>query len=190
MVVGGVVLFWGIFFSMFFFEINAYVIVATPMVLMFAFVYFSARWHPYWAPICKQAMRIPWEREDGTAMETCIEIAIFAAGYSNAAVYRASIYESLTRKRTERRLIGDSVRMLGRFGPGVWFYIDDRFYPRLDGLVCMDIRTCEWLFHQPKAALELDESFKNHQGILNVIWNGNATQVDLRKLSDLPQQAP
>ncbi len=164
--------------------VNAYVIVFTPMAIGLAFAYFSARWHPYWAPICKQVMRLPWTREDGTAMETRIEIAIFAAGYSNTRVYRASIYESSTRKRIKRVLIGDGVTMLGRFEPGVWFYIHDRFYPRIDGLVCLDVQTCEWRFHQPKSSIQLDEdeSLKCPRGFVNVIWNGTATQLDLREI--------
>ncbi len=186
-IVVGVLLFYGLFFAMFFLRVNPYVIVFTPMVLLFAFVYFSARWHPYWAPISKQAMRLPWSQDDGMPMETCIEIAIFAAGYSNKSVYRASIYECLTRKRTKRILIGDGVTMLGRFTPVVWFYIHDRFYPRLDGLVCLDVRTCKWIFHRPKSVIELDESVNSRREILNVIWNGTATQIDLREIPDLSQ---
>lgn len=187
-VVVGTILFIGIFLAMLFLGVHAYVILATLFVLGSAFVYFSARWHPYWAPISKQAMRLPWTREDGTAMETCVEIAIFAAGYTNTSVYRVSIYESLTRKRTHRRLIGDGVTMLGRFEPGVWFYIHDRFYPRIDGLVCLDVQTCEWRFHQPKSVIELDEdeSLKCPRGFVNVIWNGTATQLDLRKIPNCP----
>lgn len=184
MVFVGAAFFIGITVAMIFLEVNAYVVMVTPMVLLLAFVYFSARWHPYWAPISKHVMRIPWSQDDGTAMETCIEIAIFAAGNSNTSVYRASIYESLTGKRIKRCLIGDSVTLLGHFDPGVWFYIHDRFYPRLDGLVCLDIRTCEWRFHQPQSVIELDESATNRQGVLNVIRNGIATQIDLQRIPD------
>ena len=190
MICGGVILLYAWFHLMFFLRVNPYLIVFGPVAMGVAFAYFSARWHPYWAPISKPVMRLPWSREDGTAMETCIEIAIFAAGYSNTRVYRASIYESSTRKRTKRVLIGDSVTMLGRFEPGVWFYIHDRFYPRIDGLVCLDAQTCAWRFHQPKSVMELDEdeSLKSRRGFVNVIWNGTATQIDLRKFrSDLQQ---
>ncbi len=174
----------GIVWALVVLGVNAYVVVITPIALGLAFAYFSARWHPYWAPICKQVMRIPWSQEDGTAMETCIEIAVFAAGQTNTSVYRASIYQCLTRKRIQRRLIGDSVTLLGRFDPGVWFYIHDRFYPRLDGLVCLDVRTCEWVFHQPKSVIELDDSVKSRKGLIHVIWNGRATQIDLRTIPD------
>ncbi len=74
--------------------------------------------------------------------------------------------------------------MLGRFDPGVWFYIRDRFYPRLDGLVCLDIRTCEWRYHQPQSVIELDESAKSRRGVLNVTWNGIATQIDLQNIPE------
>jgi hypothetical protein len=187
-IVVGVIGLWCFLWTSIKFGVNPYVVVFTPVVMGLAFAYFSARWHPYWAPISKQAMRLPWTREDGTAMETCVEIAIFAAGYTNKSVYRVSIYESLTRKRTHRRLIGDGVTTLGRFEPGVWFYIHDRFYPRIDGLVCLDVQTCEWRFHQPKSVIELDEdeSLKCPRGFVNVIWNGTATQLDLRKIPNCP----
>lgn len=187
----GAILFYGFIYLMISLKVNMYFTLATPVCAGLAYAYFSARWHPYWAPICKQAMRLPWTREDGTAMETCVEIAIFAAGKSNTRVYRASIYESVTRKRIHRVLIGDAVTVLGHFEHGVWFYIHDRFYPRIDGLVCLDVPTCKWRFHQPKSVIELDEdeSLKSRRGFVNVIWNGIATQIDLRTFPSDQQQS-
>jgi len=84
----------------------------------------TARWHPYWAPIAKQAARMPWQRADGEQMEMVVEIAIVQSGdATRTETYRVSIYEHQSKKRLKRVIIGADVNFLGAFGSRLWFYI-------------------------------------------------------------------
>src|SRR5690606_41867097 len=94
--------------------------------------------------------------------------------------YRISIYECGSGKRTQRRLIGDSVTYLGIFDSGIWFYIHDRFYARRDGLVCVDVKSCDWLYHQPPSVIEFVDKVDGRPGVIDVVWNGVPTKLDLR----------
>ncbi len=174
-------LFIGAFLAMIYLKIPVYWMFAVITCLVVAVVYGTARWHPYWAPMAKRVARIPWDRDDGTKMETLIEMAIVQAGlYTRTETYRISIGECKSRKRTKRRLIGENATYLGAFDSGIWFYIHDRFYARRDGLVCVGLRSGDWRYHQPKSVIEFVDQAGKRPGLIDVIWNGVPKQLDLR----------
>lgn len=164
-----------------------------PLVLLMTFVvaivWGTARWHAYWAPIAKQAARIPWERSDGTPMETVVEIAIVhAAGSSPTETYRVSIYELKPGhggkpfrrgKRVKRVLISDSAEWLGLHGGRLWFYIYDRFHSRRDGLTCLDVQTGAWLYHRPRAEVEFVDYVRKRRGVIEVEERDRRREIDL-----------
>ena len=148
----------------------------------------TAHWHPYWAPIAKQAARIPWQRSNGVQMETVVEIAIVQSGaLTRTEIYRVSIYEHQSKKRLKRVMIGDDANFLGAFRSKLWFYIYDRFYARRDGLVCLHMYTGEWLYHKPQSELEFVRRVGKRQGVIEVLHRGVKKQIDL---STEPMVAP
>lgn len=164
---------------------NPYVYMAILVFWAWAIIYGTARWHPYWAPVSKRASRIPWTRDDSVKMETLIEYAIVQAGMSAHQYLRVSIRECETGKLFRRRVIGDEVTLLGKFGNGIWCYIHDKFYARRDGLVCLDLRSCEWTYHEPQSQVELPDDAHPRKGILQIERDGVLTEVDLNTLCDV-----
>ncbi len=158
------------------------------ILLSLAIVWGTARWHAYWAPISKQAARIPWERADGTPMETVVEIAIVQAGASRTETFRVSIYElepglggktNRRRKRVKRVMVGDSAELLGIYDRRLWFYIYDRFHARRDGLTCLDVQTGTWLYHRPRTEVEFVDRVKNRRAVIEVEERGRRREIDL-----------
>ncbi|MEM1227873.1 MAG: hypothetical protein AAGJ40_19455 [Planctomycetota bacterium] len=124
------------------------------VVLIGGYIYGSARWHAHWAPHAKRVAARRWTTDAGEEMETVIEKAIVQAGASTRSeTLRVSIYVLSTGRRAARRLIGDDAEFLGFHGIGLWFHIADRFHARRDGLVCVDLHTGRWIYHQPKSEI-------------------------------------
>ncbi len=169
---------WGLFYACFFFRLPIPIVVGVIVLYMAAIVFGTARWHAYWAPIAKQVARIPWQRDDGVAMETIIEVAIVHRGPA-WGTYRASIYQQEPRKRLKRIMIGDEVKFLGMHGARLWFYLADKFHARRDGLVAMNPQTGEWVYHVPQAELEFVDRVANRRGVIDVLHRGAAKRIDL-----------
>lgn len=142
-------------------------------------IYGVSRYAPMWAPIVRPIAHSPWSRSDGTRMETVVEIAAMHSDESVHECYRVSIYETDRRRRVRCQLIGDQVDYLGVFESGVWFLIHNGFYARKTGLVCLDIRTLKWVYHDP--SLRANQSSPSCElGVLSVIKDGEEMRIDLR----------
>ena len=131
--------------------------VAAILIGIFAFTYHSGRWFAYRTPHAKDLHRFRWTSNDGDKMESCVENAAVFSGHIETTIIRVSIYNRTRKKRAKRRLIGDNAEYLRKKGEGFWFLIHDRFHARKDGLVCVDRKTGEVLFHQPKKQIDMDD---------------------------------
>ena len=151
-------------------------------------VYFYSLWAPAWAPVSKPIARSRWQREDGTDMDTVVELAQLALEDSSFECYRVSMYESTRFKRRKCQVIGDHVTYLGTFPSGIWFYIHNRFYARRDGLVCLCTRTFEWLYLEPKSEVLLSEELNQQSSKINVTRKGEDMRLDLATLP--PSECP
>lgn len=179
----------GIFLGCFWLNTPWWLLVMLLVCVIVATIWGTARWHAYWAPMAKQAARIPWARSEGTPMETVVEIAIVQAGvHSRTETFRVSIYElergpagkaNRRRKRIKRVMIGDAVEFLGVYGRRLWFYVYDRFHARRDGLVCLDVQTGEWLYHRSRAEMELVDRGERRRGTIEVEERGQRREIDL-----------
>jgi hypothetical protein len=179
---GGAALLYAAIYGMIYLRFSPYLLFGVLFGGIGAWIYFSARWHPYWAPIAKDVLRKPWVRDDGVKMVTVVEVAIIQASYVRLEVYRVSIYEQQGMRRVKRRLVGDDATFLGLIHDGLWFYIDDRFYGRKDGLVCVDMRTGDWVYHQPKSKVQLVEAIPGKTGTIDVVWEGERKRVELKEI--------
>ncbi|MEM0968167.1 MAG: hypothetical protein AAGJ31_02345 [Verrucomicrobiota bacterium] len=161
-------------------KLPASVIVIGVIAITGAYIYFSARWHAYWAPISKTVHKQKWKGPTGEAMETVVENAIVQAGsYVRAETLRVSIYDRQNKRRVARIMVGDDARFLGSPGMGFWFYIADKFHARLDGLVCLDIRKGTWIYHKPKS--EISEVELTRTSVISFEdAEGNKTSMDLK----------
>ena len=121
------------------------------------FIYHSGRWFAYRTPHAKDLDRFRWTADDGEKMESCVENATVYSGYIKTTIIRVSIYNRTRNKRAKRRLIGDDAEYLRKKGEGFWFLIHDRFHSRKDGLLCVDRKTGEIVFHRPKKQIDVDD---------------------------------
>jgi len=157
---------------------------------IFALIYGTARWHAYWAPICKRAAQFAWDRDDGMKMKTIVEIAIVRGGlHTRTGTYRVSIYELPGKRLRKRVMIGESVHFFRVFEPGIWFYIYDSFHARRDGLVCVDKKTGAWLYHEPQSVVQLVDDADHRSGVIEIVRNGVLEHFDLKKVS-IPTSCP
>jgi len=135
-------------------ETTAYVVLISLGLTIGGYVYWSARWHAYWAPISKPVITKKWTDSADHRMETVVENAIVQAGeYVRSSTLRVSIYNRTTGRRLARTVVGETAEFLGLHGIGMWFYIPDRFHARIDGLVCLDPQTGRWIYHVPKSEI-------------------------------------
>lgn len=154
------------------------------VVLLGGYIYWSARWHAYWAPVSKKVMGKKWNLATGEAMETVVENAIIQAGGSVQTVtLRLSIYNLETGRRVFRRCIGDDVVFLGVHGMGIWFFIEDRFHARRDGLVCVDVQTGEWIYHVPKSEIRSIEKGKKNGQVFAEMADGEVRELPLAEVT-------
>jgi len=134
--------------------LSPYVILAGIALVIGFYVYWSGPRHAHWAPVSKRVAALKWTSAEGARMETVVEKAVVQAGpHVRSETLRVSIYECDSRRRHERKVIGDDATFLGRHGIGIWFHIADRYHARRDGLVCMDVETGRWLYHAPKSEI-------------------------------------
>ena len=179
---GGAALLYATIYASIYFRLSPYLMFAIIFGGIAAWVYFSAGWHPYWAPIAKPVHRTPWVREDGAKMLTVVEVSVMETKSFRLETYRVSIYKQPGKWRVRRRVIGDDVVFLGSIREGLWFYIQDPFYARKDGLVCVDARSGDWIYHQPKSKVEFVKSSKDQAGTIDVIWDGTRKRLQLHEL--------
>lgn len=183
---GGAALLYATIYATIYFRLSPYLMFALIFGGIAAWVYFSARWHPYWAPIAKPVHRKRWVREDGAKMLTVVEVSIVETQAARLETYRISIYKQPGMWRIRRRVLGDDVVFLGRIREGLWFYIHDPFYARKDGLVCVDARSGDWIYHQPQSKVQFVESIQGQTGTIEVIWAGTPKRLDLDQLEHSP----
>lgn len=156
------------------------------------YIWYSARWHAYWAPVSVPVQSFKWKSDSGDFMESVIEKAQVHAASSTASVVksetlRISIYNRTARKRLKRIMIGDDADYLCTRANIFWFYIRDRFHARLDGLVGYDRQSGELVFHQPKQQVTY-LSKGSRPGVLEVECGGVQQQLDLAALITDPQE--
>lgn len=162
-------------------RLNPILLVSGLVVLVIGVVYGTARWHPWWAPLAKSIRKIRWENSQGLSMETVVEVAQVQAGSAVQEVWRLSIYESVSRRRVHRQLVGDRVDYLGVHGPGIWFFLSSRFYSGRDGLICLDSTNGKLLYHWPKRIVQRVEENDETPGLVELLWNGAAVHFDLSR---------
>ncbi|TWU44758.1 hypothetical protein Poly51_58240 [Rubripirellula tenax] len=162
------------------------------MVLIVAilggFIYFSARWHAHWAPVADVLERFSWQSESGDSMDTIVEKAkVHTPALGGGApvrqeCLRISIHNRTTGKRTRRHVVGDDAIFLGKHGGFLWFYVQDRFHAKTDGLVAHSIQTGAIVFNRPKAEVAY-RGRTSHAGVIKVQVNGENQKLDLAMLA-------
>ncbi|MFG0290414.1 MAG: hypothetical protein ACF8CQ_19705 [Rhodopirellula sp. JB044] len=149
-------------------------------LVMGVYIYGSARWHAYWAPVAKKVMSQPWTSSTGEAMETVVENAVVQLNaFSQSHTLRVSIYRRDDGRRVQRTMIGDDATFLGVHGIGLWFYIEDRFYARISGLVCVDRETGDFIYHVPRSEIAAVEKGRKRGQIFAEDREGNTTEMQL-----------
>ncbi|SMP73142.1 hypothetical protein SAMN06265222_11632 [Neorhodopirellula lusitana] len=148
---------WGILFVAMLYTGLVKTALTMMMLSTLAFIYFSARWHAYWAPIADTVNKYRWIDSHGEQMETLVENAVMQVGSGTSKTLRVSFYNRTTGKRLRRIMIGDSSTFCGARKSGLWFFIHDRSHARKDGIVCIDRKTGDCLFYQPKKQLDMDD---------------------------------
>jgi hypothetical protein len=149
--------------------------------LLFALIYFYSAWFPLLMPISRLDASVKWTRDDGTLMETAVEVAIIHSDDTSYDYYRLAIREAVSRRRVKRRLIGCSATFLGTFDSGIWFYLHHGQHRLRSGLICLDTKTCDCLYHEPRSQIQLHD-FLNQSGVMKVARKGVDMQLDLQTI--------